>query len=86
MNTTAPVKTSSTRPSNWQRYIDLLGRERISETVIPDLPLPRRLIRTDRSALDRTHIEGYPSHLATVGKVAASTQNQALNVLLLFYK
>jgi integron integrase len=219
MNTTAPVKTSSTRPSNWQRYIDLLDRERVPEkarpyymrhverfiaafpgrrlssldkaeiseylqglarqprlatwqfqqqvdalyllliklnehaearkvdwlywrareldddhpTVLPDLPLPRRLARGDRSELDaermallerlvtvirtrhysirteqayldwcrrflafwqecpvveldRTHIEGYLSHLATVGKVAASTQNQALNALVFFYK
>jgi len=35
MNTTTSVKTSSTRPSNWQRYIDLLDRERIPEKARP---------------------------------------------------
>jgi integron integrase len=35
--------------------------------------------------LGRTHIEAYLTHLAVEGKVAASTQNQALNALLFLY-
>ena len=35
MNTTAPVKTSSTRPANGQSYIDLLDRERVPEKARP---------------------------------------------------
>ena len=35
MNTAAPVKTTSTRPANGQRYIDLLDRERVPEKACP---------------------------------------------------
>jgi len=36
--------------------------------------------------LDRSHIEGYLNHLVNTRNVAASTQNQALNALVFFYK
>jgi integron integrase len=36
--------------------------------------------------LDRTHIESFLTHLAVEGRVAASTQNQALNALLFLYR
>ena len=36
--------------------------------------------------LDRTHIEAFLTHLAVEGRVAASTQNQALNALLFLYR
>jgi len=38
------------------------------------------------SELDRTHIEAFLTHLAVEGRVAASTQNQALNALLFLYR
>ncbi len=37
-------------------------------------------------ALDRHHVENFLSHLAIDRKVAASTQNQALNAIVFFYR
>jgi hypothetical protein len=42
--------------------------------------------RTHPQELNHTHIEAFLTHLAVVGKVSASTQNQALSALLFLYQ
>lgn len=42
--------------------------------------------KTHPQELNHTHIEAFLTHLAVVGKVSASTQNQALSALLFLYQ